>query len=127
MAKILLIDDDPAFRTMMRTFLEQEGHTVREAADGHEGCKAFMQTPVDLVITDIIMPGKEGIETIIALRETPWQVPIIAVSGGGHGDASSYLDLASELGADKVFSKPLHIGDLREALRDLLARKDAQA
>lgn len=83
MTRILVIDDEPQVRAMLRQMLEREGYEVVEAEEGEEGMRRYREQPVDLVITDILMPQKEGIETIRALRRTNPGVKIIAISGGG--------------------------------------------
>jgi CheY-like chemotaxis protein len=103
---ILVIDDDEPIRELLRTILEREGYRVLEAPDGDEGLKQFTETPTDLVITDLIMPGKEGIETIRDLRQKFPGVKIIAVSGGGRIGPDSYLKMAKGVGALRTLSKP---------------------
>ena len=83
MARILLIDDDDSVRRALRLTLTEFGHTVIEARDGQEGLKLFPQANADLVITDIVMPEKDGIEVLIELRKKQPPVNIIAISGGG--------------------------------------------
>src|SRR5260221_4424854 len=83
MIHILVIDDEAAVRTLIRQILEEEGHQVDEATDGEEGLARLQSTHIDLVITDIFMPHKEGIETILALRRQFPNVKIVAISGGG--------------------------------------------
>lgn len=107
MAKILIIDDDKQFRKMLCQTLKKAGHTVAEAGDGSEGIRSFQSDPAELVITDIVMPDKEGIETIMEIRQMTPTPKIIAVSGGGRIGSASYLDLARKLGAVETFSKPI--------------------
>ncbi len=80
MARILLIDDDDALRGVIAQNLAMAGHTVLQAADGRQGVNLFHATPVDLVLTDLVMPGKEGVETIIELHRERPELPIIAMS-----------------------------------------------
>ena len=103
---ILVIDDDEPIRELLRAILEREGYRVLEAPDGDEGLKQFTETPTDLVITDLIMPGKEGIETIRDLRQKFPGVKIIAVSGGGRIGPDSYLKMAKGVGALRTLRKP---------------------
>ncbi|MCH8809524.1 MAG: response regulator, partial [Proteobacteria bacterium] len=91
MARILIIDDEDELRSMLRQMLEQAGHEVTEAVNGAEGIRLYEQDRPDLIITDIIMPEKEGVETIIALRRADPDLPIIAISGGGRLDATDFL------------------------------------
>lgn len=103
MADILIIDDDPKMQRTLGRILTASGHTVRYAGDGEEGLKLFHKAPPGLVITDIVMPNTEGIETIRALRGAAPAVPILAISGSGrHG----YLRFAKEFGATAVLDKP---------------------
>jgi len=104
---ILVIDDDEPIRLLLRAILEREGYRVLEAPDGNEGIKQFTEIPTDLVITDLIMPGKEGIETIRELRQKFPGVKIIAVSGGGRIGPDSYLKMAKGVGALRTLSKPI--------------------
>src|SRR6185437_2539251 len=99
MTKILIIDDDPAMRRLVTRTLTKAGHEVMEAAEGREGADLFRAHNPDLVVTDILMPTQEGIETILELRREAPTTPIVAISGGGQGRAITYLDFASKLGA----------------------------
>lgn len=120
MARILLIDDDDSLRTVLRLTLNQFGHTVIEARNGKEGLELFPHAEADLVITDIVMPEKEGIEVLMALMKVKPPVKIIAMSGGGRGSAADYLRIASRLGAAKVLTKPFLIETLIAAINELL-------
>ena len=120
MPRILLIEDDRALRKALRLALEKLGHTVCEADDGREGLKVFVAEPADLVITDMIMPEMEGVETIRALRRLEPMLQIIAITGGGRGTADGYLRLAAQFGAAKVFTKPFELADLCTAASQLL-------
>jgi CheY-like chemotaxis protein len=103
---ILVIDDDETIRVLLRTILEREGYRVVDAPDGDKGLRQYQESPTDLVITDLIMPGKEGIETIRDLRKKFPHVKIIAVSGGGRIGPESYLKMAKGVGALRTLSKP---------------------
>ena len=117
---ILVIDDDETIRELLRAILEREGYRVLEAPDGGEGLKQFTETPTDLVITDLIMPGKEGIETIRELRQKFPGVKIIAVSGGGRIGPSSYLKMAKGVGALRTLSKPFDKTVLLEVVKEVI-------
>ncbi len=106
MAHILIIDDEDMVRLTLRKMLEKAGHSVSEAADGSLGLKAFKAKPPDLVITDIIMPEKEGIETIVEIKKERPDMKIIAISGGGRIGNLDFLAVAKQLGANEVLSKP---------------------
>lgn len=104
--RALVIDDDEFVRTTIASMLASAGYDVIEAADGQQGLQLFLRHAVDLVITDILMPSKEGIETIVEIRQRNREVRIIAVSGGGSIGSGSLLHAAQRLGADEVLSKP---------------------
>ena len=120
MATILIIEDDDQIRTMLRQVLELEGYRVVTARDGREGTAVFRKRPADLVITDMVMPRKDGMETIMDLRLEFPNVKIIAISGGGRVGPESYLDVAAGFGAARVFSKPFEISKLLDAVREIL-------
>ena len=120
MEKILIIDDETPIRSMVRLILERAGYTVREAQDGIEGIRVFRETPADLVITDLIMPNKDGIGMIIELKKDFPELKIIAMSGGGLNRPEGYLRGAQKLGAACTLSKPLNRNDLLRAVRDTL-------
>ena len=120
MRNILVIDDDTQIRSMLRRVLEREGYVVEEACDGLEGLRIYRENPADLVITDIIMPNKEGIELIKDLLHEFPDIKIIATSGGGNMPPQLYLGLAEGLGVDQVFAKPFDIKELLAAVKALL-------
>jgi len=114
---ILVIDDEQSIRDLIRTWLEREGHTVFEADNGRKGLAAHRLCPVDLVICDLIMPEQEGIETIGHFSKEFPEVGVIAISGGGHIGAHAYLMAAQQLGAWKIFAKPLDMVAMIEAIK----------
>ena len=120
--RILLIDDDDLLRDAISDLLESEGYLVTTADNGTTGLTAFQADRPDLVITDILMPERDGIETILSLaKETP-QPRIIAISGGGGRlDSLSYLRMARGFGADKILEKPFRAKVLLEAIEEVLA------
>lgn len=120
MARILLIDDDETVRYALKQVEERAGHQVEEASDGQVGVEKFEVHKPDLVITDIIMPNQEGIETIIKLRRLAPEVVIIAMSGGGRTGNRDFLTMAEKLGAAKVIAKPFRPKELVEAVAALL-------
>jgi len=107
MATVLVIDDEEPIRRLLRLILTQAGHQVMEAADGNEGIKRLHEHSADVVVTDLVMPNKEGLETIIELKRCFPAVGIIAISGGGHNQPCTYLDLARKFGASHTLEKPL--------------------
>lgn len=121
MPRILIIEDEVQVRKLTRQMLEMEGFEVLEAGDGDSGLKTFTENEIDLIITDIIMPGKEGIETILELRRENPGVKIIAMSGGGRMGPDGYLELARKFGANQTFRKPFDRLELVQAVKDLIA------
>ena len=109
MARILVIEDDDEVRELLRQILEHVGYEVEEANDGDEGIKRYRETQSDLIITDIIMPKKEGIETITDLRMEFPDVKVIAISGGGRLGPEPYLEVAQSFGANRIIMKPFSI------------------
>ena len=118
MARILIIDDDTYLRTTLEKALKTANHEIVLAADGHEGIEKHRAEPVDLIITDLFMPGKEGLETIQQLRKDFPKVPIIAMSGGDM--SGNMLTIASKLGAAKVLQKPFAAEQLLNAIQEVL-------
>ena len=120
MALILIIDDEPQIRSMLKLMLERDGYEVAEAPDGIEGIKIHRQNPADLIITDLIMPNKDGIGMIIELKKEFPDVKIIAMSGGGLNKPEGYLRGAKKLGAACTLTKPIDRDELLRAIKDVL-------
>lgn len=120
MQTILIIEDDEQIRDIIRQTAELLNYGTLTASDGAEGIKILKEQDVDLIVTDIIMPRKEGIETIVEAKIINPSVKIIAVSGGGRIGPKSYLELAEGFGADRVFTKPFELEELVEAIDSLL-------
>ena len=120
MARILVIDDEELVRFTVKQALEKAGHEVVEAADGNDGIEIYRQSPVDLIITDIIMPQKEGVETIVELRREDPDVKIIAIFGGGRTGNTDYLEMAKKFGARRVLRKPFGRQELLAAVQETL-------
>jgi CheY-like chemotaxis protein len=123
MKRILVIDDDVQFRQMLKQTLEREGYEVIDAPDGKEGIKLYRQAATDLVITDLLMPYKEGFETVMELKRDFPDVKIIAISGGSGSrgmDVQDCFSLVKWLGAARTFAKPFDHKELFEAIRELL-------
>lgn len=121
MARILVIDDDPFVRSMVERTLRGFGHRVTCAQDGDEGLKLLDQDDIDLVVTDMLMPGKEGIETILDIRSWHGETPILAISGGGAiTGPDGPLEDARLIGANGVLSKPFDVPTLMGAVERLL-------
>ncbi len=121
MAHILIIDDEDMVRMVLKQSLEKVGHAVTEANNGAKGITALRDGDFDLIITDIVMPEKEGVETIAEIRAGDPDLPIIAVSGGGRIGPENYLDAARRLGANHAFAKPFDRAELLHAVDECLA------
>lgn len=120
MADIVVIDDDPALRGTIRKILERGGHAVREAPDGLQGLRTVEDRAPDLVITDLLMPEKEGIETIMELRDRYPEVRIIAISGAGGLDDPGPLMDAELFGAGATLPKPFSVQKLLDTVTRVL-------
>lgn len=119
--RILVIDDEAEIRKMVIKMLRKESFEVVEASNGEEGLKILRgQSGFALVITDLIMPEKEGIETILEIKRDFSEIKILAISGGGKGNAQDYLELAKGLGADQTLCKPFMKSELCEVVNSLL-------
>ena len=114
MSQVLVIDDDPDVRGLLRLLLEGAGHTVEEAGDGAEGLRRFGARPAGVVFCDVFMEGLSGLDAIRALREGWPGVRIVAMSGGSF-DGWGVLPVAAELGADVTLAKPFTGGDVLAA------------
>ena len=121
MSQILLVDDDDGLRKVLRITLERMGHQVTEARNGKEALTAYEQVAPDLIITDLIMPEMEGIETIMRLKKSHPDAKIIAMSGGGRVKATNFLVAAEELGAATTLAKPFTSDQLARAIQETLA------
>lgn len=119
MATVLVIDDDQEVRDFLVTVLERAGHVVTAASNGRDGVAKFREEPSQVVITDIIMPEKDGIETILDLRREHPDLKVIAISGGGRTTPENYLHSARLLGADKAIRKPFKNDEILAAVAEL--------
>jgi len=120
MARILIIDDDAMIRDLLVNILEREGYETITAHCGKDGIKIYRENPVDLIITDLLMPEKDGIETIMELRQDSQNVRIIAMSGGGKIDPETYLQIAKTMGAIETIAKPFDRKELLKTVQELL-------
>jgi DNA-binding response OmpR family regulator len=121
MALILVVEDEQMLRTTLRAILQRAGHEVVEADDGAKAMEIFLVNRPDLVITDIIMPNREGVETIREMRTAAPDLPIIAMSGGGSRGGELFLSLAARLGATQTLAKPIRQAELLAAVDACLA------
>lgn len=120
MAHILIVDDDINIRHLFRCLLEREGHVVCAADDGEIALRMLKRSIPDLLITDVLMPNKEGLELIQDVKSFCPTLKVIALSGGGVVDINDCLAFADGFGADKVFAKPIKPQELIMAVNALL-------
>jgi DNA-binding response OmpR family regulator len=121
MDSVLIIEDDDFVQNMLKQTFERAGYEVATASNGRVGLQLYHCKPFDVVITDLIMPEMEGLETITSLRKSNPKVQVIAISGGGRNNPEDYLELAQKLGASKTFTKPLDRDKLLAAVKELVA------
>lgn len=119
MVTVLLVDDDPQMRATLGRVLTGEGYSVLEAQNGREAIGIVNSARPSVIITDILMPEKEGIETILEIRGIAPSAKIIAMSGGGHAGIADFLSIAKKLGAHHTLKKPFRVSALLEALKEL--------
>lgn len=124
--RILVVDDEKPLRDILELTLCDEGYQVLTAADGNEAMELARTVHFDLVVTDIRMPGKDGIETIKELRVLDRKLKIIAMSGGQPGGIGDYLTLAKALGASAVLKKPFSSDHFISTLRAVLEQDPQQ-
>lgn len=120
MAQILLVDDDQSFRKMLSMLLKSLGHEVTEASNGKEAWQTYNASPFDLVIMDLIMPEKEGLETLQQFRKNRINVKILAITGGGRTHPRDLLSAARFFGADATLAKPFSHDEFKTSLHQLL-------
>lgn len=121
MAHILVIDDEQQLCNAIRQFLEHDGHRVTLAANGDEGLERYRSGRPDLIITDVLMPGKDGVEVLAEIRRRDHDTPIIAISGGRRSLTTAFnLDSTSLVGANRTLAKPFTRAQLQEAVRACL-------
>jgi DNA-binding response OmpR family regulator len=121
MTSILVVDDDFQMREMLGVILERKGYNVKTASDGKAAMQLQSKKPFDIVITDIIVPEREGLETISELRRGYPRVKIIAISDSGQNKPGGYPELARQIGADRVLVKPFGSWEILGAVRELTA------
>lgn len=124
MARILIIEDDNLTREWLESLLSRNGHEVESASNGQLGTELFLKNSADLVVTDIVMPEKDGIETITDLKRHNPNVKVIAISGGERrpaGVSRHYLHSAKLIGADRAMQKPITNEDMLAAISELLS------
>jgi len=126
MLRILIMEDDEQIQLMLKGALEDEGYEVRVTSNGKEGMQCWHKEPFDLVIADLLMPEKEGLETIQELRRESPTTKIIAMSGGLRNNGIDVLALAKMLGANRIFWKPISLPDFLNSVEELLEPEKLQ-
>lgn len=122
MAKILVVDDEQNIRNILRESLKKEEHEVFEASSSQEACDILDANAIELMITDLVMPGKTGLDLIMEIKEKLPDLAIIAISGGGGINGRfDYLPIAQLIGANNIIKKPFSISDIKTTVSDLLA------
>jgi CheY-like chemotaxis protein len=119
-ARILVIDDEASMRRMLRQALERVGYEIVEAQDGDEGLQWYHTASIDLIISDILLVGQEGLEAIRTLRREAPEAKIIAMSGGGYVGDSDILAIARQSGAQRTLQKPFDLQELFRAVWEVL-------
>ena len=119
MAKVLLVEDDELVRYALTELLEEAGHQVFVRENGRKLIEFIESNPVDIVITDIVMPEVDGIEVITIMRKTFPELPVIAFSGGGRISGDDYLQMAEVIGAKRTIAKPVKPEVLLDAVAEL--------
>jgi len=127
MARILVVDDEEQVRTLLLQMLEDVGYKVEVARSGFEAVKIHQKTPFDLIVTDIIMPDRGGLETIMDIRAKDPNVKIIAISGGLRSVPEGFLGYARRFGAQRTLEKPFSRQELLGAVEQLLAESPTKA
>lgn len=122
MARILVIDDEEPIRRLIRLALEERGYSVEEADNGRDATRRLREGPVDVIIMDIFMPEKGGLETLMDIRTDCPEVKCIVMSGGGLTSSLDYLQHAEVFGAARSFVKPFVMSEMLQAVDDLLVR-----
>ena len=120
MTRVLVADDDREMRTILKLSLEEAGYEVETVADGEQAVRADEERPADLLITDLFMPAKDGLEAVQYFRARHPSMPIIAISGWKPGQKAEHLTVARVAGADAVLRKPFAMDELLKQLQELI-------
>ena len=121
MAVILIVDDDPVVREIATEMLRADDHAILEASDGDEALRILQAVAVDVVVLDMLMPNKDGLEAIMEIRRARSKVRILAISSGGSINLGDLLKTATIFGADAVMQKPLRVGPFAQKIAELVA------
>jgi DNA-binding response OmpR family regulator len=117
--KLLIVDDNKNFLAMLNKFLINEDYDVVCSNDGKAAQNSFVEFLPDIVVTDIVMPGIDGIELLVGLRKIKPDIKVIVMSGGNSGHADTYLQMAENLGANVILNKPFKLLDLLKQVKTL--------
>lgn len=123
MTRILVADDDKDVRTALRAALESEGYEVETAPDGERARQVHEERPVDVLITDLFMPERDGFETVAYFRTRKPEMQIVVISGWQRGQKADHLAVAEYAGADAVLRKPFKFKELLQQLQSWIPRK----
>jgi CheY-like chemotaxis protein len=126
MSKILVVDDEKGFRTLLRRILEEAGHQVIEATNGDHALDVFRRETPEIVISDIIMPDRDGIEAIAIIKSECPATKVLAISGGGRAHAMDLLAIAPRAGADMTLEKPFRKTDLLSCISQLHELRESE-
>lgn len=118
MFKILIVDDEVQIRESLKIFLERNGYTVTVASDGAEALLRISSELFNLVVMDIIMPEKDGVELLVEIRKVDKSMPVIAMTGGGRIGKQNYLQMAKALGANAVLTKPYDLDEFLSIVKE---------
>lgn len=124
MSRILILDDDADIRHTLREMLTHAGHDIREASDGDAGLRMVRQFHPEIVVTDIFMPERDGLEVIRAVKRDFPTVKIVAISGGGRYGELSYLEMSKTFGADGLLLKPFTRRDVLAVMQHVSAPRE---
>jgi len=120
MAHVLVVDDEHQVRGMLKGLLTRAGHEVQTAEEGGAALRLLEETPVDLVILDLLMPGMEGLETLMRIKKAHENVKVIVISGGSRSINMDFLPASLKLGAHRALKKPFSNDALLETVNELL-------
>jgi CheY-like chemotaxis protein len=122
MARILIVDDEDDVRFTLVKALKSLNHEIYQATDGNAALALLAEQSIDLIVTDIFMPNREGLETILEIRMNWPDVKLVAISGGGRIRNTEFLEIAEKFGADLVLKKPFSMAEFRSGIGKLLDR-----
>ncbi len=127
MVSILVVDDDSQYCDLLNDFLESNNYHVTIANSASQAVDIYSKQNIDIIISDVLMPEKDGIELLLALKRSNFgSLPhVIMISGGGLNPATPYLEMANALGATKVFAKPVPLNELKNTIETMIGEDNA--